>query len=145
MPYKVAMAGHENITAHREIKTSSNRSFGLVFAGVFALVATYWWWKSKGWPVPAAVTSAAFLTAALVAPAILAIPNRLWTKFGLALGAVVAPVVMGAVFFLVVTPIGFLARAVGKQFLQLRRKDASTYWIAKEERTTTPERLRDQF
>lgn len=132
-------------TSHREIKTSSNRSFGLVFAGVFAILAAYWWWKASGWPLGAAGGAAAFLVTALLAPQVLAVPNRLWARFGLALGAVIAPVVMGLVFFLVVTPIGFLAKAVGKQFLQLRRNDAATYWIAKDERTTTPERLRDQF
>lgn len=139
------MATHEIATAHRDIKTSSNRSFGLVFAGVFALLAAYWWWKATGWPIPAAAVSAAFLAAALAAPSVLAVPNRLWTRLGLALGAVIAPVVMGAVFFLVVTPIGLFARLIGKQFLALRRNDADSYWIEKEERTTTPERLRDQF
>lgn len=145
MPYNQAMATHETAASHREIKTSTNHSFGLVFAGFFALLAAYWWWKSTGWPAQAAVISAAFLAVATIAPTLLTVPNRLWTKIGILLGAIVAPAVMGAIFFLVVTPIGLLARAIGKQFLQLRRNNADTYWIAKEERTTTPERLRDQF
>ena len=140
------MAVHENPASHHAIRTSSDRSFGLVSAGVLVLIAAYWWQHGSGWPSMAVVAAVGFAAVALTFPSLLAVPNRLWTKLGLAIGAVVAPVVMGLVFFLVVTPLGLIGRVAGKQFLQLRRNDkAGSYWVPREEQTTSPERLRDQF
>jgi hypothetical protein len=137
---------HENIERAAIVAGPSNRAFGVVFAAVFGLIA-FWplfyggalrWW--------AAVGCGAFLAAAFVFPRSLAPLNRLWLKFGLALHRVVSPVVLGIMFFLVVTPTGFLMRALGKTPLRLSfDKSTESYWIERRPPGPPPESLRDQF
>jgi hypothetical protein len=83
---------HEFAASHQEIETSSDRSFGLVFAVVFALLAGYFAWRGHGWWPALLAPATAFLLLALMRPALLAWPNRLWTRLGLLIGAVAAPV-----------------------------------------------------
>jgi len=137
---------HEIGAAHQQIEISSDRSFGLVFAGAFALVTAYFGWHGSGWwPAPLSV-AAAFLILSLIRPALLAWPNRLWTKLGFMLGAIIAPFVMGLIYFAVFTPIGLITRLFGKDYLRARRHPTvSTYWVPRKEQQPTPESLRDQF
>jgi hypothetical protein len=137
---------HEFGAAHQEMETSSDRSFGLVFTVVFALLAGYFAWRGNAWWPAFLALAALFLILALARPALLAWPNWLWTRLGLLLGAIVAPIIMGIVFFAVFTPMGLIARLAGKDFLRLRRDPAApTYWLPRQEQEPTPERLRDQF
>ena len=137
---------HEFGAGHQEIETSSDRSFGLVFAVVFALLAGYFAWRGHSWWPALLAPATAFLLLALLRPALLAWPNRLWTRLGLLLGAIVAPIVMGVVYFAVFTPMGLIARLLGKDFLRLRRDPAAaTYWLPRQDQQPTSERLRDQF
>lgn len=137
---------HEFGARHEEIETSGDRSFGLVFATVFAFLAAYLFWRgSLCWPASTGI-SGVFLIAALLRASVLAPLNRLWTKLGLLLGAIVAPIVMGLIYFAVMTPMGAIARLFGKDFLRLRRDPrTSTYWLTRQDRSPEPERLRDQF
>lgn len=137
---------HEFGASHDEIETSSDRSFGIVFAVVFALLAAYLAWRSSRWWAVSLGASAVFLALALSRPHLLAPLNRLWTKFGLLLGAIVAPIVMGVIYIAVFTPMGLIARLIGKDFLRLRRDPAApTYWLPRQDQEPTSERLRDQF
>ena len=137
---------HELAASHQEIETSSDRSFGLVFAVVFALLAGYLGWRGHDWWPALLAPAAAFLVLALIRPTLLAWPNWLWTRLGLLLGAIVAPIVMGIIYFAVFTPMGLIARLIGKDFLRLRRDPAApTYWLPRQDPQPTPERLRDQF
>ena len=87
-----------------------------------------------------------FLILALVQPKLLAPLNRAWTRFGLLLGAIVAPIVMGVIYFGLITPMALLARLLGKDFLRLKRDPAAaTYWLQRQDPRPSPERLRDQF
>ena len=87
-----------------------------------------------------------FLVAALFFPPLLQPLNRLWTKFGLLLHKVVSPVVLGIMFFLVITPIGLLMRSLGKNPLQLRfDDDARSYWVHRRPPGPAPDSLKDQF
>ena len=139
-------AHHELGNGHHAIETSTDRSFGLVFAAVFALLAAYlagrgrvWWWVPLG-------ASVAFLTLALVRPSLLSRLNWAWTKLGLLIGAIMAPIVMAVIFFAVVTPMGLFARMFGKDPLRLRREPvAGTYWLMRHDLSTTPLSLRNQF
>src|SRR5438034_10060045 len=90
---------HELGTAHHGIEGPSDRSFGLVFASVFALVAAYLAWRGNAWWPASLALSSAFLTFALARPSLLAPLNWLWTRLGLLIGAVVAPIVMAIVYF----------------------------------------------
>ena len=143
---KQAIGHHEFATAHHEIETSSDRSFGFVFTGALSLLAAYLAWKGSAWwplPLPPALV---FLILALVQPKLLAPLNRAWTRFGLLLGAIVAPIVMGVIYFGLITPMALLARLLGKDFLRLKRDPAAaTYWLQRQDPHPSPERLRDQF
>jgi len=121
---------HENPDREEEVKISSDQSFGIVFTLVFLAVGI---WvvsggQSKGWLF--FVGAALFLVVALVRPSILGPLNRAWAKFGLLLGQVFNPLLLGVVFFLVVTPIAVVLRLWGKDSLHLKSKpDLKSYWI----------------
>jgi hypothetical protein len=69
--------------------------------------------------------------------------NKLWHKFGIFLGSIVSPVVMGVIFFMVVTPMGLIMRFLGKDLLRINKnKIVSTYWINREKQKTT---MKKQF
>ncbi len=121
---------HENLDKIQEIKVSSNRSFGMVFTLVFLVVGI---WqisagKSLGWYFFA--SAILFFIVTITFPSLLGPFNRIWFKFGLLLGQVVNPVILGLVFFLVVTPIGIVRRLLGKDSLHLKPKpNLKSYWI----------------
>ena len=121
---------HENLDKGEEVKVSSDRSFGIVFTLVFLAVGV---WEvsggqSKGWFF--FVSAVLFLVAAIARPSILGPLNRAWAKFGLLLGQVFNPLLLGVVFFLVVTPIAVVLRLLGKDSLHLKSKsDLESYWI----------------
>ena len=100
-----------------KIKISSNRNFGLVFFFVFLIIGL-WPLISEGQiRIWAAIISVVFLILGLINSKLLTPLNKLWFKFGMILGAVIAPMVMGIIFFLVVTPIGFVMKIMGKDLL----------------------------
>lgn len=137
---------HEAFRERDALKTSSDRSFGIVFAIVFVAIGLFplldsnaprWW--SIG-------LSAAFLFAAFVYPKILAPLNNIWMKFGLLLHRVVNPIILGVLFFLVITPIALLMRALGKRPLKLKSEpDAQTYWISRDPPGPEPDTMKQQF
>ena len=143
----MSRADHHEFGARTpEAESSSDRSFGLVFAGFFALLAAYDWWHAGGrWAVYLAVAGV-FLLTALVRPNVLAPLNRLWSKLGYFLGKIVSPVVLGLIFFVVMMPLGALMRALGKDALRLRRDaGAESYWIVRQPPGPAGETMRDQF
>ena len=138
---------HEDFSSrHDDIKPSSNKSFGLVIAAFFAIVALWpllhaervrWW---------ALGVAAAFAIAALLWPAALAPLNTLWTRLGLLLYKVVSPVVLGLLFFVTVTPIALIMRVLGKDPLRLRRDpNAASYWLERTPPGPSPESMKNQF
>jgi hypothetical protein len=115
-----------------EIKISSNRSFGLVFFVVFLLIAIYPLTNNEEIRIWSIIVSFIFLFLGLLKSKFLSPLNILWFKFGVFLGKIVSPLIMGIIFFLVVTPIGLLMRLFGKDILHLKlNKKKSTYWIEK--------------
>jgi hypothetical protein len=126
--------------------TGSNRSFGLVFAGFFAIIGLlplFFGHPPRAWSL---LIGAAFLVAAFAFPSLLAPLNRAWMGFGMFLHRIVSPVVLGFMFFIVVTPIGLLMRLLGKDFLRLKlERQAGSYWIERRPPGPPPESLKDQF
>ena len=114
-----------------EIKISSNRSFGIVFFIVFLLIALYPLLKDSDLRIWSLVISFIFLILGLINSKILTPLNRLWFKFGLLLGRFISPIIMGIIFFLVVTPIGIIMRLLKKDLLNLKYNKKETYWIDK--------------
>jgi len=127
-------------------ESSSDRSFGLVFAGVFAIVATYnWWYGGAAWPLHLGI-AIVFLSIALLRPNVLRPLNRLWTRLGLLIGMIVSPIVLGLLFILVVTPVGLMMRLTGKDPLRLRRESGlGSYWIVRHPPGPPGDSMGDQF
>ena len=137
---------HESFDRDEPVRTSSDRSFGLVFAAVFAVVGLAPLVAGHPLRLWALIVSGLFLTAALLRPALLAPLNRRWTKFGLALHRVTNPILMGAVFFLAVTPTAFMMKLLGKDPLRRRFDRAATsYWIERKPPGPDPDSMRNQF
>ena len=114
-----------------EIKISSNRSFGIVFFIVFLLIALYPLLKGNDLRIWSLLISFIFLALGLINSKILTPLNRLWFKFGLLLGKFISPLIMGIIFFAVVTPIGIIMRLLKKDLLNLKYNKKKTYWIDK--------------
>ena len=114
-----------------DIKISSNRSFGIVFFIVFLLIALYPLLKGSDLRIWSLVISFVFLVLGLINSKILTPLNRLWFKFGLLLGRFISPLIMGIIFFVVVTPIGIMMRLLKKDLLNLKYNKKETYWIDK--------------
>jgi hypothetical protein len=138
--------GHESLDRKEPVAGSSNRAFGLVFAAVFLIIGLWPWAFGGQVRVWSLLVSAAFLVAAWVWPAVLAPLNRLWTRFGLLLHRIVSPVVLGVMFFVVITPTGLLMRALGKDPLRLQlEREARSYWIERQPPGPLPDTLNNQF
>jgi predicted membrane metal-binding protein len=133
-----------DVDEHDVVTVGSERSFGVVFAVVFALIGLWpliygglprWW---------AIAVAAAFITAGFLFPVVLKPLNILWFKFGMLLGRIVGPIVMGLIFFIAVTPTALIFKLRRKDLLNLvRDPNAKTYWIARDE--TMSGSMRDQF
>ena len=125
-----------------DIKISSNRSFGIVFFVVFLLIALYpltYGGEIRIWSL---IISIIFLILGLLNSKILAPLNKIWFKFGILLGRIVSPLIMGIIFFLVVTPIGFIMRLLGKDVLNLKYNKNKSYWI---EKNGPKSKMKNQF
>ena len=131
------------MTPDSKIKISSNRNFGLVFFIVFLIVAL-WPLKYEGdirlWSL---ILSIIFIILGILNSKLLTPLNKLWFKFGILLGSIVSPIIMGIVYFLVVTPTGIIMRLLGKNLLHMKKiKSASTYWTKREKQHST---MKKQF
>lgn len=137
---------HENIEAKHDVQMGSERMFGFVFAGFFALLSGLAWWSASSWLIYWLGISASFLIVALVAPRLLAPLNRLWFKFGILLHTIVSPVILGLLFFVTITPIGWLMRLSGARPLNLKFDSAAqSYWIPRDPPGPPPASLKNQF
>jgi len=117
---------------NKNIKISSNRSFGLVFFAFFLIISLWPLINDAEIRIWSLIISIIFLLLGLFNSKILTPLNKLWFKFGIILGKFVAPIVMGIVFFLVVTPTGIIMRLTGKNLLGLKKDiKKDTYWIKK--------------
>ncbi len=121
----------------------SEKSFGIVFAIVFSLIGLYPLVHGADVRLWALIIALVLLVLAFLAPKILSVPNKLWFKLGMALGAIVAPVVMALVYFTTVVPIGLIIRLMGKDPLREKLdKDADSYWIKRDQPVGS---MKDQF
>ena len=116
----------------KEIKVSSNKSFGIVFSIFFLLISVYLLLNNDPIYYWSLFVSFIFLVLGLMNSKILSPLNLLWFKFGILLGKIVSPVVMGIIFFLVVTPISIILKIFGKDVLNLKFNNNKTYWIVKD-------------
>ena len=125
-----------------DIKISSNRSFGIVFFLVFLLIALYpliFGGEIRIWSIS---ISLIFLILGLLNSNVLTPLNKIWFKFGIALGKTISPIVMGVIFFLVVTPIAITMRLLRKDVLNLKYNKDKSYWI---EKNGPKSKMKNQF
>ncbi len=125
-----------------DIKISSNKSFGIVFFIVFLIVSIYPLFFDGNLRIWSLIVSLLFLILGLVNSRILTPLNRLWFKFGMLLGKIISPIIMGLVFFIVVTPTGLIMRALKKDLLNLKKKDSQSYWVKRDKFDSD---MRNQF
>ena len=128
---------------NKNIKISSNRSFGLVFFAFFLIISLWPLIHGEELRIWGLFISIIFLLLGLFNSKILTPLNKAWFRFGIFLGNFIAPIIMGIVFFFVVTPTGLIMRLLGKNLLMLKKdKDKSTYWIKKNKYKTS---MKNQF
>lgn len=111
----------------------SDRSFGLTFAVVFALLGGWALWKSSPYALGILGAATAFLVVALLLPRVLHPLNVAWMRLGALLNRVVSPIVMGVIFFGLLTPVALFLRLRGRDVLQRRfDRDGASYWLARD-------------
>jgi hypothetical protein len=124
----------------------SNTKFGLFFAAISLACAAYALWREANvWAAVCLGSSAFFAIAALTAPQALAPLNRLWFLLGVVLGKIVNPVVLGLIFFLVITPVAVGMRWFGRDALRLKRRASGSYWIERDPAGPSPDSFKNQF
>ena len=126
-----------------KIKIGSNRNFGLVFFFVFLIVGL--WPLLNGGPfrIWSIVIAIIFLIFGLMNSKLLTPLNKLWFKFGIFLGTIVSPFVMGIIFFLVITPICYVMKIIGKDLLNIKHDNKKkSYWINRDKTKST---MKQQF
>ena len=125
-----------------DIKIGSNRSFGIVFFVVFLIIAFYPLINDENIRYWSLFISLVFLTLGLLNSNILIPLNKIWFKFGILLGKVISPIIMGIIFFFVVTPIGLLMKIFKKDLLNLKFNNKKSYWIEKKDPKS---KMKNQF
>lgn len=138
---------HEGFEEREELKAGSERAFGYVIAAVLLIVSVwplvFHFSAPRIWPLPIA---AMLVLVSWIRPSVLHVPNRLWFRFGLLLHRFMNPVVLGILFYFVITPVALLVRMVGSKLLPLAfDENVSTYWIARDPPGPSPESARKQF
>ena len=124
------------------LKIGSNRSFAIVFF-IFFLLISFWPLLRNGeiriWSL---VLSLFFITLGVLKPYLLTPLNRIWARFGVLLGSFISPIIMGIIFFVIVTPTGFLMRIFSKDFMNLKKNNDKSYWINSSDEKS---KMKDQF
>ena len=126
----------------KDIKVGSNKSFGVVFFLVFLLISLYPLINDGNLRIWSFVISIIFLILGILNSKILSPLNKIWFKFGLLLGKIISPIVMGIIFFIVVTPTGLILRLFQKDVLNLKFNNNNTYWI---EKSGPKSKMKNQF
>tara|TARA_B100000242_G_C42903312_1_gene418906 strand:- start:270 stop:650 length:381 start_codon:yes stop_codon:yes gene_type:complete len=123
-------------------KIGSNRSFGVVFFIVFLIISFWPLLNGNDIRIWSLVISIIFLILGLINSKILTPLNKLWFKFGIFLGNIISPIVMGVIYFIVVTPIALILKVFNKDVLNLKKTKNSSYWINKEKYNSS---MKNQF
>ena len=133
----------QDLRSHHSIESSNERSFGIVFAIFFAILSIYPVINKKDINLYLLILSIIILIIGIFKPSLLYYPNKIWFKFGIFLGKIVSPLVMGIIFFFTVTPTGIIMKLLRKDLLK-KKLDVKvrTYWVKKNKYTGS---LRNQF
>lgn len=137
---------HEILAERDEVNPGSERAFGYTIAIILLIVSAFpllHFSEPRIWPLPFAAALGAI---GWMRPSLLRVPNKSWFRFGLLLHRILNPVVLGILFYLVITPVALLVRAFGGKLLPIAfDKSALTYWIVRDPHGPRPDSVRDQF
>jgi hypothetical protein len=137
---------HEFGAEHAKVELPSNRSFGMVFTVAFAIYAAYLARHGTILWIASGIAALVFAVAGVRDAAWLTPLNRLWMRVGLLLGVIIAPVALAILFFVIITPIGLMAQAFGKDFLRIKRDNSkSSYWIYRDSPGPDAKSMNRQF
>ena len=121
-------------------KKENNKSFGILFFIIFLLIALWPLLNSEFIRMWALGIASIFLVLGLINSKILTPVKKSWIKLGEILGKIIAPIVMGLIYFIIITPIGLLMRLVGKDVLNLKFNKNDSYWIKRAKNINTMKR-----
>ena len=118
---------------YKDIKISSNRSFGILFAFVFSLVAFWPILNQNEIRIWSLIVAIIFIVLGLLNSKLLTPLNKIWFRFGIFLGNFIAPIIMGIIFFFVVTPTGLIMKLFNRDLINLKKSNEKSYWIKKKD------------
>ena len=124
-----------------DVKQKNNFTFGILFFIFFLIIGLYPLISIGTIRIWSITLSLVFLVITIIKPNLLNFLNKLWIKFGILLGKIISPIVMGLVFFFVVTPTGIFVKILKKDVMGLKR-EASSYWITREDKVQS---MKKQF
>ncbi len=118
---------------YKDIKISSNRSFGILFAFVFLLVALWPILNQNEIRIWSLIIAIVFLILGFLNSKLLTPLNKIWFRFGIFLGNFISPIIMGIIFFFVVTPTGLIMKLFNRDLINLKKSNKKSYWIEKKD------------
>ena len=126
----------------KNTKLPTNKNFGIVFSLIFLIISLFPLINDGSLRIWSLIVSMVFLFLGLINSKILTPLNKIWFRFGLLLGRIVSPVIIGVIFFFVVTPTALIMRLIGKDLLNLKFNNRKSYWI---EKTGPRSKMKNQF
>jgi hypothetical protein len=124
----------------------SNEKFGWLFTAAFGCGAAYAFWKgATGWAAALATLAAVFFVVTIASPRRLTTLNRLWFKFGMQIGRIMSPIALGAIFFLLITPVSVATRLFGRDVLRLKKLAVNSYWVERNPTGPAPDSFKNQY
>ena len=129
--------------SHHKIKAGTERGFGFIFSAVFVIIGLYPVLQGQDIRLWAFIIALIFLFFSIFLPKALIVPNKLWFKFGILLSLIVSPIVLGFIFFAIITPTGIIMKMLGKDLLNNKYdKTKKSYWINRNKLEST---MKQQF
>jgi len=122
------------------------KKFGYFFSGMFSLITLYCYWQDlKNFAIFASIISFLFIAVTLVAPKMLSPLNLAWYELGMLLGKIVSPIVLGIIFFLMITPISLITRLFGRDELKIKKLSLHSYWVDRSPPGPSSDSFNNQF
>ena len=122
-----------------------NFKFGILLFFVFTFMAIYFLGSRPFFSVAFSFLATFCFVLARFKPSFFAPFLRVWLAFGEAIGKVVSPITLAFIFFLMLTPMAFFSRMIGRDELRLKRRKCSTYWIIRAESQVSKDSFKNQY
>lgn len=135
-----------NIIVFKTTQLPTNRKFGWFFASIFTFIAIYTCWKQYNvFAASALILSVLFTAVTIISPQLLSPINRLWYDIGMILGRIISPIVLGTIFFAMITPISLILRIFGRDELKMKKRSLDTYWVDRSPSGPSSDSFKNQY